>query len=46
MNFQKFRNRTRQKITMQVKNRPWRSFQVTLVLGFLLGLATHFLPFT
>lgn len=42
MNIKKIRNRLRQKITVQVKNRPWRSFQVTLAGGFMAGLATHF----
>jgi len=46
MTFKKFRTSTRQKITIQVRNNPWRSFVVTLVGGFLAGLATaHFLPF-
>ncbi len=46
MKFKQVRNRLRQKITIQVRNNPWRSFLVTLIGGFAAGLATHFLPFT
>lgn len=37
MGFKRAKNRLRQMITMQVMNRPWRTFWLTLLAGFLVG---------
>ena len=38
-----YKNRARQKVTVQVMNRPWRSFVITLITGMVLGGAATLL---
>ena len=41
--FKRFKNRMRAKITVQVANRPMRTWWITLVVGMAIGWAGHFL---